>query len=288
MEVKIICKSFFYKNYKNMLIIVLMLYVAFSCDKIEAPYLEKQNINNDTSTYVQKVLIEEFTGHRCGNCPRAHEKLYQLKQIYGNKLIGISIHSGFFAMPLPPNYPSDFRTSVGDEITSAFGISQYPSGMVNRKTYNGNIILSHDSWAEAVEAIIQQQPSLGIKIQNSYQSSQNTVTTSVEVKILQTINVPVKMVVYAIEDSIISAQTDYEQNPTLIPNYVHMHVLRTSFNGTWGNDIPVQIKTVGDTIKRTFTISWNNNWNETQSSVVVVLYNSANNEIIQVEKKRII
>lgn len=284
---KNVYQEFIIKGTRLLTFVFLLLFVS-SCDKITPPFKEKHNVNNDTNTFVQKVLIEEFTGHRCGNCPRAHEKLHQLKQIYGEKLIGISIHSGFFAMPLPPNYPNDFRTSVGDEITNTFGISQYPSGMVNRKSYNGNIILSHNSWAEAVNEIIQQQPFAGIQIQNIYQSNQNTVTTSIVVKILKEISVPVKLVAYAIEDSIVGPQIDYDQNPTLVPNYVHMHVLRTSFNGTWGNDISLQGKVIGDTIKRSFTITWNNNWNKNQASVIAILYNATNNEIIQVDKKRVI
>jgi len=259
-----------------------------SCDKVEPPYKQTpNNINNDTTTYVQKVLIEDFTGHRCGNCPRAHEKINELINTFGNKIIALAIHSGFFAEPLPPNYPTDFRTDEGNEISTAFGITVYPSGMVNRKSYNGNLILSYDAWAEAINVILQNKPKLGIKIQNTFNTSTNTLNTTVEIKILENISSITKLALFVAEDSIIAPQTDYESNPTLIPNYVHMHVLRKSINGTWGQEIPINTKNVGDTIKRQFSLNWNNQWVLKNSYVIAYVYDASNNEIIQVESNNL-
>ncbi len=267
--------------------ISFFLLILGSCDKIEPPFKQTTSTNNDTSTYVQKVLIEDFTGHRCGNCPRAHEKLAQLQQFYGNKVIGLSIHSGFFAMPLPPTYSADYRTTEGNEITQAFGIQNYPSGMVNRTLYNGNLLLSHDNWSEAVNNLIQLQPSLGIKGNINFNTSNNTISATITTKILQTIEYPTKLCVYLSEDSIVSPQTDYSQNPSTINNYVHMHMLRKSFNGTWGTEIPINSKQVGDTLIRSFSLNWDNSWQKKNSHVIAFVYNANSNEIIQVEKFKI-
>ncbi len=266
---------------------VSLLFIFIACDKIEPPFKQQNNITNDTNVFIQKVLIEDFTGHRCGNCPRAHEKLRDLKNVYGSKIVAISIHSGFFAMPLPPSYPADYRTPEGDEITNTFGITQYPSGMVNRKIYNGNLIMSHDSWAEAANAILQQQPSIGMSIQNSFQQSNNTITSIVTLTLLQELSVPMKLCIFLTEDSIISPQTDYSLNPNLIPNYVHMHMLRKSFNGAWGTEINLTNKNIGDTIKRSFSLPWNNNWKKQHAHVIAFVYNTDNNEVIQVEEKSV-
>lgn len=272
-------KAFYYS--------VALLTFFIACDKVDPPFKQQNNITTDTNTYVQKVLIEDFTGHRCGNCPRAHEKMHELKNLYGKKMVGLAIHSGFFAMPLPPSYPDDFRTPEGEEITSAFGITQYPSGMVNRKSYNGNLILSHDSWSEAVYEIMQQQPIIGIQIQNNFQQNNTILTTSITLKILQSISSPLKLCVFLSEDSIVSPQTDYSLNPNLIPNYVHMHMLRKSFNGTWGTEISLINKNVGDTIVRNFSLTWNNVWKKQHAHVIAFVYNTTNSEILQVEEANV-
>ncbi|HOU99259.1 MAG TPA: Omp28 family outer membrane lipoprotein [Bacteroidales bacterium] len=269
---------------KKKILLLAMVYAFLSCDKIEGPYKEIHNSGNDTNVYVQKVLIEDFTGHRCGNCPRAHEKLHQILSLYGNKVIGVALHSGFFAMPLPPNYPADFRTTEADEIANTFGVTQWPIGMVNRTEYNGNMLLSHDAWTEAVEVLLQQQPRAYISINSTYSSANSNVDASISVKILQNISEQVKMSVFLTEDSIISAQTDYDQNPTLIPNYLHMHVFRASFNGTWGTEVPISTKQVGDTILRNFNLTWNNAWIKKNCHIVAFIYDVATNHIIQVEQ----
>lgn len=265
-----------------LILAVITFFIA--CDKIDAPYKEIHNNGTDTTTYVQKVLIEDFTGHRCGNCPRAHEKLHELISIYGNRIVGLALHSGFFANPLPPNYPADFRTTEAEEIANTFGVTQWPIGMVNRTSYNGSILLAHDAWSEAVANLINQTPKAHIAIQSAYQIATGKVDASVTIKLLQNIDVPIKLCVFLTEDSIISAQTDYDVNPNLIPNYVHMHVFRASFNGTWGNELSLTGKQMGDTIVRTFNLNWNSAWVKKNTKVVAFIYNANDNSVIQAEQ----
>ena len=46
----------------------------------------------------RKVLIEDFTGQRCINCPNAADKIEQLKEEYGTSIIAVGIHSGPLAV----------------------------------------------------------------------------------------------------------------------------------------------------------------------------------------------
>ena len=96
------------------------------------------NCFEETSNIVQKVLIEDFTGHKCQNCPEAAEELHILQDSYENQVIGIAIHAGFFAEPnsaVAPFLTTDFRTEKGTEIHDFFGANAYPVGMVNRVDY---------------------------------------------------------------------------------------------------------------------------------------------------------
>lgn len=261
--------------------------LVYACDKIDAPYKETPLNGTDTTTYVQKVLIEDYTGHRCGNCPRAHQKLREIINLYGDKVIGIALHSGFFADPLPPDYPNDFRTTEAEELVTALGVTQWPIGTVNRTAYNSNVLLSYDAWTEAVAERLNQAPQAYISIQSTYSSTANKVDASVTVKLLQNIAVPVKLCVYLTEDSIISAQTDYDHNPTLIPDYVHRHVFRKSFNGTWGTEVPVSSKQIGDTLLRNLSLNWNSAWIKKNCHVVAFIYDVNTNAIIQVNEGKI-
>ena len=98
-----------------------------ACDKVSAPY--KEVVIHDTGA--RKVLVEDYTGAKCGNCPRASKEIYNLKAVYGDNLIIMAIHAGGFAEPypygmLPANptfFATDFRTPEGTNLDTDFGIS---------------------------------------------------------------------------------------------------------------------------------------------------------------------
>jgi len=63
-----------FKKMKKYLAILSSILIITSCDIVEGPYLTDETINpidTTTNTYVKKVLVEDFTGHKCPNCPDA-------------------------------------------------------------------------------------------------------------------------------------------------------------------------------------------------------------------------
>jgi len=67
---------------KNILygIFIGFLTILYSCDVIEGDYMTVGTNNpDDTTSFVKKVLIEDFTGHRCPNCPSAAAELEALE-----------------------------------------------------------------------------------------------------------------------------------------------------------------------------------------------------------------
>ena len=105
------------KNYIIYLSFILTTLIA--CDKIEQDefLLDGGGVEIDTTTFVKKVLIEDFTGHTCQNCPQAADEIHTLQQIsaYQGKIVAIGIHAGFFA-ETNTNFPTDFRTPEGTEV----------------------------------------------------------------------------------------------------------------------------------------------------------------------------
>ena len=77
------------------------------CDKIEEPFKEigERKVAADTpyfetkTDFVQKYLLEDFTGHRCLNCPKAHDIMHEMQQQMGDTLVCMGIHSGENAEP---------------------------------------------------------------------------------------------------------------------------------------------------------------------------------------------
>ena len=90
----------------NIIALVGLTCLLFSgCDKIEGDIY--QIVQNEVVTVTfpdinpdevyRKILVEEFTGHRCTNCPQGHQTLETLHQQYGDTLVTVGIHYGALA-----------------------------------------------------------------------------------------------------------------------------------------------------------------------------------------------
>ena len=86
----------------------------------------------------RQVLIEEFTGVRCVNCPAGSQAIEDLLAIPGERLVAISIHaSGPFSPPYPESL-YDFQTPDGENLLNFLGIPLgFPTAVVNRHQFAG-------------------------------------------------------------------------------------------------------------------------------------------------------
>src|SRR6185369_355659 len=111
---------------------------VLSCDKINPPYREQVTVSDFCSTGIddsvvhRKVLLEDYTGHLCGNCPDAEVYLNDsLKPIFNHCLVVVSVHADYFATvcpngaACPGNQPpgaftTDFNTTAGTDWFNSF------------------------------------------------------------------------------------------------------------------------------------------------------------------------
>ncbi|MEN8225882.1 MAG: Omp28-related outer membrane protein [Bacteroidota bacterium] len=110
------------------------------------------------------VLLEEFTGHLCVNCPEATKLSHDLKQTYGEQLLLLAIHAGDLAEPSGSPYENDLRTTAGTTIYNHFAPVGVPTGMVNRTEFGGGVVLFKDSWEPAIQALTEQPQQASISI----------------------------------------------------------------------------------------------------------------------------
>ena len=283
-----------YKNYIFTFLIIAISLLYFSCEEIEPPFSNNNIDTNSTQNNIQKIVIEDFTGHKCGNCPRAHEEAEMLKTIYGDQIIIIAYHVGFFASINPsgaPNYTTDFTTASGDEYDNLWGISAagLPQGMINREQNSGTNIINYPTWSSMVSSYDNNGDgsfdNIAVaKITNSININAN-IECSINIKGLSNTNHDSKLVVCIVEDNIIDWQKDYDASPVDIENYIHNHVFRQNINGAWGDNIGVITQNTDTTIN--FIQNIDTNWNINNCSIISYIYNVNNYEILQAEKTSI-
>lgn len=302
---------------KNFLFsIVLTVSLIFSsCDYVQNPYPEA-NVNvSDTTTcpeplfptltsHIKKILIEDFTGHTCGNCPKAAKELHDIDSIYPGKIIGLGLHVGGYAAPTPgyngsvsTAYTADYRTTVGELYDATFGASEFglPQGMFNRKEYdaiNKTHLQFYPNWKTYIAAMIAEPSEIDLQISLDYTSATRKMCTAVRDSFLTTMSGTFKLVVLLTQDSIIDWQDYIGVNKS---DYVHRHVLRDAITplGALGELIETGTIAAGTKhIKRfayTIPASYKGSiCDVSKCHVIAFVYNTATYEIIQSEEVKVI
>lgn len=274
-----------------MTILASMLF--FGCDRIESPYLTLSETEEvtvdfpdlDINSVYRKVLIEEFTGHRCLNCPTGHQKLEELHGLFGDTLVIVGIHAGALAAPKEDEgYPYDFRTEVGNELAQEFNIDGIPAAIINRYPQAGG--WGPARWLTKINAVDRSKPLAAIQLINEYNAQTGMLKANAQVTLLEPCSNQLRLAFYLIEDGIVKPQlngTEY------IENYVHNHVLRASLNGTYGTLLNTNgyLETgKGYTLAHKINLS-GLDWNPANCTVVAILYDRTAGDVLQVESQKV-
>jgi hypothetical protein len=275
---------------KFALLFALLLSI-YSCDEIEPPYTENST-GIDTTKYEQKILLEEYTGFRCGNCPEATEIAHSIKEKYPDNVILLSVHAGGYAKPTSA-HPYDFRTPIGDELDNFFGCSKAgnPNGMVNRIGFpNKTHILREGQWESTITSLLGNRPKLTITMITNYDSSNRRISVNVKIKFLEESSPNYHICIYIAEDSVVQYQRDDRKTPPDIENYVHNNVLRGGITSTWGekiSDVPLAKGTIVEK-KFEYVIPSDKDWQPNKLKVIAFVHDKDNTfEILQVEESKL-
>lgn len=226
------------------------------------------------------ILIEDFTGQRCVNCPTGTEIINGIVDTYGeDNVIAVGIHSG--PLGFAGNSKSvGLMTDTGNEYYTRWDKENkmgQPWVIFNRKTSPDS---HYNNWAAMVGTIISEKANLSVKIANAYDAATRTLTTTVGADgVNGTVNG--KLQVWIVEDGVKALQMmpDGKSNK----EYVHNHVFRAAVNGTWGEDVTVN---EGETTTMKYSYKLPEAWNADNIAVVAFVYND--NGVENVAKKHLV
>lgn len=226
------------------------------------------------------ILIEDFTGQKCINCPTGTEIINGIVDTYGeDNVIAVGIHSG------PLGFAGNSKTvglmtDTGNEYYTRWDKENkmgQPWVIFNRKTSPDS---HYNNWAAMVSTIISEKANLSVKIANAYDAATRTLTTTVEADGVNGI-VNGKLQVWIVEDGVKALQMmpDGKSNK----EYIHNHVFRAAVNGTWGEDVTVK---EGETTTKQYQYVLPEAWNADNIAVVAFVYNDGGVE--NVAKKHLV
>ena len=249
-----------------------LLAALSACDEVND---DERLIYVKPATVQRAVLIEDFTGQRCVNCPSATDVIHELEQQYGNEaVIAVGIHSGPFSRS-PKGTRYALGTDEGDEYFAHWQFDRQPIGMVNRRK-----VSDYTEWATQVYNEIQGTAPVSIDVATNYNPDTRQLDIATSLMALDG-TVTGKLQLWIVEDGIVAFQ--YLPDNSTDREYVHNHVLRCAANGTWGQEVNIA---EGNTATLSSQVTLADEWNANNVAVVAFVYNDSG--VLQVIRKSLI
>lgn len=266
------------KKIQTILLSVLVAFVFFACDDYtEQEFLKPagEEIDEDIAitkaqTY-QAVLLEEHTGWGCNNCPRAAEKLEDLKASFGDKLVAVAIHAGTLAQPGKSNNYLDLRTDYGNSLAELFGINARPAGIINRN----NTTVQYSDWESTINSELSSSTH-SINIGLGVKEISNKIYVGTELSFTKDVYNELLLTLVVVEDNIIGVQRDGTEK---IEDYVFKNVLRA--NPLIEMQINTEKVSANATIKKNYAIKKDEAWNLDNCRVVAIVTDKNSGKVLQ-------
>lgn len=260
--------------------LLLLLVFCFSACQEVGPYINfEEEIGNpepsvDSTNAKKVILLEEFTGVRCPNCPAGSVLAEQLANQYSGQVIIVSIHSGFFSIPYPN--AENFKIEAGAQIENLLEkATAYPSAAINRKLFENESrrIVSSPQWNNYIQKELNEPVSVSIQL-NITKYEPGNIAFNTFLEFLGKIETTVKLTVLLIEDNIVSPQ---DVDGIKVDDYIHKHVLRavlTPYNGV----VLDVVAEKGKIVQNDFAFNnFETHWNENNMHIVAFVHGSGSN-----------
>lgn len=235
------------------------------------------------------ILIEDFTGVSCSNCPEGSDAIESILANSPNNVIAVGIHSNFLAIPKDPN-DLDLRTPEAEAIQSFLGgWRSKPEAAFSRILFddqpNIRVQARPDLWQSFVTKSLESLAVVDLKIETDYNKDSREVVINVTATAQEDLPGDYKVHVMITEDHIIATQLT---PTTTIKDYDHKHVLRKLLTDVEGNS---WFQDLGATLERTrefrFTLpdeealGW---WKPVDCDVIAFITRGTDKEILQAAK----
>ena len=212
---------------KNLLLAASGLVVAagaVSCSDISE---SERLIPVELEKAQRMVLLEEFTGQNCTNCPEGHEIVHNLLHAYPNGVIPVSIHASTLSIP---ESQGGLAIAEGAEYFLHYNQPSLPSGVVNRSSG----VKDRSEWAGEISSIVSVATPLSIRI-NAEADDDGNIAIDVDRASLQAL--AGNLQIWITEDHVLNYQNDHGM---VNWDYEHNHVLRGVVNGVWGEPVSLE------------------------------------------------
>jgi hypothetical protein len=306
-------------------VMVLGATLFVSCDKVEniyPPYQqttdldyslypdggEQEYLANEWPTFTantntdRNVLIEDYTGHKCNNCPSAATIAENLKITNPGRVFVASIHTspqglGSF-QTVDLTYYNDFTCAEGLEIGNYFGWSEWPGspflgnpfGSVSRNSAStGYPVQGYNTWTSTTTSLLTGNDlKVNIQAEANYFTSTRGLFLHTELEVLDaSLTSDLYTVVYLMEDTLVGPQ----KMPDNSTNYTYKHhdIMRDCIDSrAFGQKLDDDHKDANGKYYFNYSYKLPEQYDADNTYLLIYVRSAETEEILQVIKKNVL
>ncbi|MFK7796228.1 MAG: Omp28-related outer membrane protein [Aureispira sp.] len=226
---------------------IILLLVSISCEELPPTITPCQTD--------RVVLVEEFTGIDCVNCPTGAQKLKEISSQNPGKVIIVGIHAGYFA---GDHNGFNLNSPDGELLEAQYlgPVSGYPAATINRRLFPGesDIVTAQTKWAGIINSELCERAIVSLDIVSTFDAATNKASITVDVApsdfYITTVEEDVALTIMITEDDI----EGYQKTPNGIdPEYNHEHVLRDVVSVNYSGDVLFSKGTAMEPVQKAVT-----------------------------------
>lgn len=255
---------------------VALLVVAVGCDKIDNPHKPFTPSGGGKT-----VLIKDFTGARCVNCPEAAEYAHELQHQLGeDRVFILSVHAGFLAQPV-----GQFPNFLTEEGTTWYGEnSSNPLFSVDHVALTDGNTLYVEQIDTPVNDALEEPQTFDVFMVNNYDESTRQLYVESDVVATSDVVGQLYVTVCLVEDSIVGWQT---VPGGIDKEYVFRNVFRGTLNGADGDVFNNGQTYVNDEYIYKYTVELDSTYNADQCYTMTYVYDKTDGKILQTALRKI-
>lgn len=232
--------------------VVVMMPALVSCDNIDE---NDRFLPNPRPVVEKTVLVAEFTGMNCVNCPTGAETIHNVQLAYPGDVIAVGLHPENNVNTRPiPGLDQDFQSHEATVFYEydKFKTAYFPAAIIDGAAPNSNI----NEWSSLIISQLSNTSPVVINVDADFDKSSRKLVVNYDVKFNEVYMNRCSILLWVMENNIVGIQ----QTPTgYVTDYVHNHVLRASVNGDWGVELGAYFEpemTVSGSAEMTLPEKW--------------------------------
>ncbi len=176
------------------------------------------------------VLIEEYTGQKCMNCPFAAQHLRKILKQTSVPHILVAVHSPYFGSMTK----GELALEEAKEFSVFFNHNRsLPGIMINRQNLGRSGFYDQEraTWASLIKRIAQKEPDYTLELSASFDAEKKEILAQIKTsERVKNLSRDLNLNFWLVEDLVAPQvfQEHYDRN------YQHHNVLRAMLNGVWG------------------------------------------------------